>query len=118
MDRAAPFCLLLLGQPDPAPQVAPGHVRRAGPARRLRYAISGLDAAETASYISHHLALAGRSDTMFSDDAIALIHQVSRGLPRQVNNLAVASLIACFAAGKKIVDESAARQAVTEVSAE
>ena len=32
---------------------------------------------------------AGRSDTMFSDDAIALIHQVSRGIPRAVNNLAV-----------------------------
>jgi hypothetical protein len=35
---------------------------------------------ETASYISHHLALAGRgSDTLFSDDAITLIHDTSRG---------------------------------------
>ena len=66
----------------------------------------------------HHLALAGRSDTLFSDDAMGLIHEVSRGLPRQVNNLAVASLIAAFAARKAIVDESAARAAVAEVSAE
>jgi Type II secretory pathway, component ExeA (predicted ATPase) len=64
------------------------------------------------------LALAGRSDTLFSDDAIGLIHEVSRGLPRQVNNLAVASLIAAFASKKAIVDESAARAAVAEVSAE
>ena len=55
--------------------------------------------------MTHHLALAGRSDTLFSDDAIGLIHGVSRGLPRQVNNLAVASLIAAFAAKKAIVDE-------------
>ena len=34
---------------------------------------------------------------MFSDDAIALIHTVSRGLPRLINNLAVQSLIAAFA---------------------
>ncbi|MGB8386041.1 MAG: hypothetical protein WCG47_33200, partial [Dermatophilaceae bacterium] len=27
------------------------------------------------------------SDTLFSDDATALIHQVSRGIPRAVNNL-------------------------------
>ena len=84
----------------------------------VRYGIGGLSATETTSYVQHHLALTGRSDTLFSDDAIGLIHDVSRGLPRQVNNLAVAALIAAFAAKKSIVDESAARAAVVEVSAE
>ena len=55
---------------------------------------------------------------MFSDDAVALVHQVSRGLPRAVNNLAVQSLVAAFAANKSIVDEWSARSAVTEVTAE
>ena len=32
---------------------------------------------------------AGRSDPLFSDDAIALIHDTSRGYPRAVNNLAM-----------------------------
>ena len=84
----------------------------------LRYAIDRHDPAETAAYLSHHLALAGRSDTLFSDDAVALIHQASRGLPRAVNNLAVQALIAAFADDKAIVDEHAARAAVTEVTAE
>jgi type II secretory pathway predicted ATPase ExeA len=35
---------------------------------------------ETTSYIHHHLKLAGRSDPLFSDDAITLIHATSRGL--------------------------------------
>ncbi len=61
---------------------------------------------------------AGRADALFSDDALALIHQVSRGLPRAVNNLAVQSLVAAFADNKAIVDESSARAAVTEVTAE
>ena len=52
---------------------------------------------EAARLGSHHLKLAGRADTLFSDDALALIHQVSRGLPRAVNNLAVQSLVAAFA---------------------
>lgn len=51
--------------------------------------MTGMTATETASYITHHLKLAGRSDTLFTDDAVTLIHQVSRGLPRAVNNLAV-----------------------------
>ncbi len=53
-----------------------------------------MSASETAAYVAHHLALAGRSDRLFSDDATALIHQVSRGLPRAVNNLAIQSLVA------------------------
>ena len=73
---------------------------------------------ETASYIRHHLALAGRgSDTLISDDAITLIHDTSRGLPRTINNLAIQALIAACAAGHAIADQAAARAAITEVTA-
>jgi hypothetical protein len=51
-------------------------------------------------------------------DATALIHQTSRGYPRAVNNLALQALVAAFAADKTIVDESATRTAVAEVTAE
>jgi type II secretory pathway predicted ATPase ExeA len=73
---------------------------------------------ETGSYLRHHLGLAGRSDTLFSDDATTLIHQTSRGYPRAVNNLAVQSLVAAFTANKSIVDESSARAAIAEVTAD
>jgi len=52
-----------------------------------------------------------------SDDALARIHEVCRGLPRAVDDLAVQSLVAAFAESKAIVDESSAR-AITEVTAE
>ena len=39
----------------------------------LRYAMPPMTSAETSSYISHHLKLAGRSDPLFSDDAASLI---------------------------------------------
>ena len=80
--------------------------------------MTGMTLEETAGYLRHHLQIAGRSDTLFSDDAIALIHQTSRGYPRAVNNLALSSLLAAFAAGKAIVDETSARAAVTEVTTE
>ena len=86
-----------------------GRVRRLGHAH-IAHTI------QTAGYVAHHLKIAGRSDTLFSDDALALIHQVSRGLPRAINNLAVQSLVAAFADSKAIVDESSARAAVTEVT--
>lgn len=93
MDQTAPFCLLLLGQPTLRRQLRRGTFTALDQRIAVRYAI-GLDRAETTSYVQHHLALAGRSDTLFSDDAVTLIHDTSRGLPRLINNLAVASLIA------------------------
>jgi type II secretory pathway predicted ATPase ExeA len=78
----------------------------------------GMTEPETRDYLTHHLKLAGRADQLFSDDAAALIHQTSRGLPRAVNNVALQALVATYAANKTIVDESAARAAVAEVTAD
>jgi type II secretory pathway predicted ATPase ExeA len=75
-----------------------------------------MSSAETTSYIHHHLKLAGRTETLFSDDAIALIHQTSRGYPRVVNNLAVGALLATLAANKTIVDEFSTRTALAELT--
>src|ERR1019366_919438 len=61
---------------------------------------------------------AGRSGPLFSDDATALIHATSRGLPRAVNNLAIQALIAAYASRKAIVDESSARTVATEVTSD
>ena len=61
--------------------------------------------------------VAGHTGPLFSDDATALIHDTSRGKPRTINNLALAALVATCATGKKLVDESAALAAVTEIIA-
>lgn len=58
---------------------------------------------ETANYIEHHLTIAGRQETLLSDDAVELIHLTSRGLPRSVNNIAWQSLIAAFTEEKGII---------------
>ena len=55
---------------------------------------------------------------LFSDDAVTLVHQTSRGYPRAVNNLALQALVAAFAADKAIVDESSTRTAIAEVTAD
>lgn len=54
-------------------------------------------------------------DQLFTEDTLNLIHTVARGYPRAVNNLALQSLVAAFASGKNLVDDTAARSAVTEV---
>ena len=118
MDSVAPFAGLLLGQPTLRRRIKLGAFAALDQRIMLRYALPGMTEPETRDYLSHHLTLVGRSDPLFSDDATALIHQTSRGLPRAVNNLALQALVAAFATNKTIVDESTARAAVTEVTAE
>jgi type II secretory pathway predicted ATPase ExeA len=118
MDSASPFALILVGQPTLRQRLRLGAFAALDQRVALRYALPPLTQADTADYIAHHVKLAGRSDTLFSDDAIARIHKASRGLPRAVNNLAIQALISAYATGASIVDDKAARAAVTEVTAE
>jgi type II secretory pathway predicted ATPase ExeA len=118
MDSRSPFACLLVGQPTLRRRIKLGVLAALDQRIGLRYNMPPMTAEETASYLRHHLNLAGRADTLFSDDATALIHQTSRGYPRAVNNLAIQSLVAAFAADKSIVDESSTRAAVAEVTAD
>jgi type II secretory pathway predicted ATPase ExeA len=115
LDSRQPFALLLIGQPTLRRMIKLGVLAALDQRIAVRYPMVGMNAEETTGYLRHHLQLAGRSDPLFSDDAIALIHDSSRGKPRTVNNLAVQALLATFAQGKAIVDEQAARSAITEV---
>jgi type II secretory pathway predicted ATPase ExeA len=121
IDSHSPFACLLVGQPTLRRPITLGTFAALDQRITLRYAMNGMTDTETASYISRHLKSAGRSDiavtSLFSDDAAALIHQVSRGLPRAVNNLAVQSLVAAYPTKTTIVEESSARAAVTEATA-
>ena len=84
----------------------------------VRYALAGMSAEETGNYITHHVKIAGRSDTLFSDDALTQIHNASRGYPRSINNLALNALTAAFTRKASIVDEKAARIAISETGAD
>src|SRR2546423_14073996 len=84
----------------------------------LKCAIPAMTAEQTAAYITHHLQLAGRADAIFSEDAMTLVHDAARGLPRAVNNIATQALVAAMAARKNIVDEQSARAAVKEIPAD
>lgn len=118
MDSESPFAGILLGQPALRRRLRLGSFAALDQRLALRYELPSMSAEETKDYLRHHVKLAGRDDALFSDDAAALLHQASRGLPRLLNNLAIQALVAAFADEKAIVDESSARAAVTEITAE
>lgn len=117
LDQRSPFAGLLVGQPTLRRHLKLGVLAALDQRIGVRYHLDGMTSDETGSYIRHHLDIAGRTDPLFSDDAITSIHDAARGKPRTVNNLAMAALVATYTTGKTIVDESAARAAITEVIA-
>jgi len=114
MDSGAPFAALLVGQPTLRQRLRLGVLAALDQRIAVRYAMTGMTPTDTAGYISHHCSIAGRTDTLFSGDAVTVIHNAARGYPRAVNNLSVNALTAAFAKNQPIVDEKAARIAVTE----
>jgi type II secretory pathway predicted ATPase ExeA len=115
-DSRSNLACLLIGQPTLRRMIKLGVLAALDQRIALRYAMPGMTKQETTAYLHHHTKLVGRSDTLFSDDAAALIHTTARGLPRAVNNLAIQSLIAAYADNKSIIDEASARIAVTETT--
>ena len=93
MDAASPLACLLIGQPTLRRMLRLGVLAALDQRIGLRYTMPAMTPAQTPDYITHHLKLAGRSDTLFSDDAMALVHDAARGLPRAVNNIATQALI-------------------------
>src|SRR5690606_40731293 len=82
IDRHSPFACLLVGQPTLRRRIKLGVLAALDQRIGLRYNMPPMTNDETGSYLRHHLGLAGRTDTLFSDDATTLIHQTSRGYPR------------------------------------
>lgn len=71
MDSATSCSLLLVGQPTLARQLRLGIFAALDQRIATRYQIAPMDLGESAEYVRHHLALVGRTDALFADDAIA-----------------------------------------------
>lgn len=89
------FTLIMAGQPELI-----GAVRRL-PQLDDRVVIScvlqSLSAQETTDYIRHRLQAAGATKPIFSEAALAAIHELSGGLPRRINRLCDFALLVGYA---------------------
>jgi len=94
MDSKVPFVLVLIGQPDLRDKLKRRMHEPLNQRITLRYHMAGITSDDEArDYILHHLKLAGRTDPVFEDQALAMVRQLGQGLPRKMGNLALASMM-------------------------
>jgi len=116
MDSSSPFAAILVGQPTLNRKLRMGVFAALDQRISTRFTIAAMDISESALYLKHHLSLAGRDEPLFADDAIARLHRFSNGLPRALNNAAIAALMQAANDNKDLVDDACAKRAVAELT--
>ncbi len=72
---------------------------------RIKFDFQPLSKQETFCYIQHHLNLAGASTSLFNDNAMDAIFNLSSGVIRIINNIAIKALIMGTTLRKDIITE-------------
>lgn len=103
-DRTPPFSLLLVGQSDLRDRLA--ETRHLSLAQRLaiRTCMSPLSELDSTDYLDRRLRAAGARATLFRPAAAARVFEKSGGVPRRINNIATASLLAAASHSRKHVE--------------
>jgi type II secretory pathway predicted ATPase ExeA len=78
------------------------------------YHLQPLSEAETAEYILHRLRIAGRETPLFTQAALARIHQGARGIPRLINMICDIALLYGYTDELDEIDEETVAQVVTD----
>lgn len=76
--------------------------------------INPLEQWETAEYMQHRLQSSGASNPIFTDSASELIHQLTAGIPRQINRLAHECLLMGALKDKTEIDEQLVQRTYRE----
>jgi general secretion pathway protein A len=75
----------------------------------IRFHLSALSKEETAAYIAKHLAAAKTPGEIFTQAATGVIFDYCQGIPRKVNKLAIACLMAASGQNQKLIDDHLVR---------
>ncbi len=104
--------LVLAGQPELGARLNDSALRQLKQRVALRCEIRPFEISETAAYIASRIrAAGGDASRLFSREAVILIHERSRGIPRTISVMCDNALVSGMALGRQPVD----REIVTEV---
>ncbi len=104
IDSKSPFYLVLMAQTPFRKRLQLQSLEAIAQRITIRVHFTGIEKAEIQPYIHHHLAIAGRTDNIFSDHVMTDIYQHANGLPRLINTLCYECLLELFIQDKNVAD--------------
>lgn len=94
--------ILLVGQPELREKIMlhPQLDQQIG----VKCHLHRFDHDNTAEYIRHRLKVAGADRELFTDESLYLVHKLSNGVPRRINNVADLCLLEGYRRGASCID--------------
>jgi type II secretory pathway predicted ATPase ExeA len=117
LDKRSPFALILAGQPLLRERMTEPQHYAFAQRITVRVRLRPLTDSDVALFVDKHMRSCGAQRSLFEPDAVTLLFQHSRGVPRLVQSLALGSLLAASSSGKKNVDADSVQQALLDQEA-
>ena len=103
--------IVLAGQPELAERLNHPSLRQLKQRVGLRCQLRQLDLGETGAYITARIAVAGgQASTVFTREAVMIVHERSQGIPRLVSVICHNALISGFALNQRPITASVVRE--------
>ena len=105
--------VLLIGSPELREKVR--RLKHLDQRITIRYHLNTLDDAHTSAYIAHRLTMAGRTDPIFTEEAVKLIFDFTRGTPREINNLCDVALLVGYMKRLEQINEKVVAEVIKDM---
>jgi general secretion pathway protein A len=105
--------LLLIGSPELRERVR--RLKHLDQRITIRYHLNTLDYTHTAAYVTHRLKMAGCTKPIFTEEAIKLIFDFTRGTPREINNLCDVALLVGYTKRAKEISEKIVAEVIKDM---
>ena len=103
---------MLIGQPELAERIR--NLPQLDDRLSARGLLRPLERRDVGAYINHRMGVAGRTDPVFSPEAIELISQYSGGIPQRLNYVCDLCLVLSFSQQVSHVDEEMAYRIILD----
>jgi general secretion pathway protein A len=108
--------IILIGQPELREMLERNDLRQLAQRITGRYHLAPLSRDEAASYVKHRLRIAGATQEIFTNGALAELFRVSNGVPRLINIIGDRALLGGYTEESHVVNSALVRRAASEVS--
>ena len=110
------MALVLIGQTELRERLNKKPYRALRQRIGMQYHLGPLDLDETREFVQHRLRVAGRIEPLFDEEAIAVLHEHSGGVPRRINILAGNALFEGFGRGANMIGAEIVEDVVRELA--
>lgn len=95
--------IVLVGQPEFRKTLKRPDLEQLYQRITIRYHLGPLSRQEMGEYVAHRMQIAGGDGSIFSNEALDLIYEYSKGVPRLINVMADRALMAAFSESKTTI---------------